>query len=195
MLRLMTTGNDVTTRSGRSRAAILRAAYDLIGEFPYSEITIEKIAAQAGVGKPTIYRRWPSKGPLLLDAFIEYIYPPVPVATGEFGADVRTWLHRLVDFLANPATGRITAELVGAMQVDRDLADAWDERLFQPIRADNLALVRAAQQSGQLRDGPPDLLVDMLVGPIWFRMLISRQPLTHDQLDEMMDLALTRIAA
>jgi AcrR family transcriptional regulator len=176
MLRLMTTGDDVTTRSGRSRAAILRAAYDLIGEFPYSEITIEKIAARAGVGKPTIYRRWPSKGPLLLDAFIEYIYPPVPVATGEFGADVRTWLHRLVDFLTNPATGRITAELVGAMQVD-------------------LALLRAAQQSGQLRDGSPDLLVDMLVGPIWFRMLISRQPLTHDQLDEMMDLALTRVAA
>jgi AcrR family transcriptional regulator len=160
-----------------------------------SRATIEKIAARAGVGKPTIYRRWPSKGPLLLDAFIEYIYPPVPVATGEFGADVRTWLHRLVDFLTNPATGRITAELVGAMQVDRDLADAWDERLFQPIRADNLALLRAAQQSGQLRDGSPDLLVDMLVGPIWFRMLISRQPLTHDQLDEMMDLALTRVAA
>jgi AcrR family transcriptional regulator len=189
----MTAENGATTRSERSRAAILRAAYDLVLEHPYAEITIEKIAARAGVGKPTIYRRWQSKGPLLLDAFIEYVVPPVAVPTGEFGTDVRNWLHRLVDFLTNPATGRITAELVGAMQVDRDLADAWNERLFQPIRVGNLALVRAAQHAGQLRDGPPDLIVDMLVGPIWFRVLISRQPLTHAQLDEMVDLALAGV--
>jgi len=182
------------TRTERSRAVILRAAYDLIVEFPYAEVTIEKIAARAGVGKPTIYRRWPSKGPLLLDAVVEYAMLPEVAGAGELTRDIRTWLHSLIDYLADPVTGRFMAEIVGAIQIDAELARAWHERMFAPIRERNLVLVRAAQQSGELRAGSPDLLMDLIVGQVWFRLLVTKRPLSHDEVDEMLDLALAGAA-
>jgi AcrR family transcriptional regulator len=182
------------TRTERSRAVILRAAYDLIVESPYAEVTIEKIAARAGVGKPTIYRRWPSKGPLLLDAVVEYAMLPEVAGVGDLTRDIRTWLHSLIDYLADPVTGRFMAEIVGAIQIDPDLARAWHERMFAPIRERNIALIRAAQQSGELRAGSPDLLMDLIVGQVWFRLLVTKRPISHDEVDEMLELALAGVS-
>ncbi|MCF3105725.1 TetR/AcrR family transcriptional regulator [Streptomyces roseoverticillatus] len=168
---------------------ILAAAYELSCEMTVSGVTIDAIAARAKVGKPTIYRRWPSKGPLVLDAFLANApLPPTSFPdTGDFADDLRRWLYGIADALNGPARPVVTG-LVGAVQTDTDLARAWDEKLFQPVRAANVARLRAAQDAGQLRSGDPELLADLLAGPLWFRALLHGGAPDRGQIDEMIEL-------
>jgi AcrR family transcriptional regulator len=173
------------------RMAILRVAYELLMDMPYAEVTIEKIAAKAGVGKPTIYRRWTSKGPLLLEACVVHVGPPLFPDTGDFARDMRTYMHAFNSFMADPVSGRIHSELICAGQFDEELAQAWVQQMITPVRAYNRERLRAAQQAGQMRPGPPDLFLDLLFGPIWLRHLVTRRKMLDSDIDELIDLVLT----
>lgn len=96
-------------RSERSRRATLQAALDLCTEKGYGRVTIEAIAARAGVSKKTIYRWWPSKGAVLLEAFTDALVDATPfVDTGDIGADLRTHVAGAVKLLTVPPSGRPT---------------------------------------------------------------------------------------
>jgi AcrR family transcriptional regulator len=179
-----------TTRTERSRAAILRAAFDLYAELSYDGVTVERIAARAHVGKPTIYRRWPSKGAVVLDAFIEHTAPPVFRETGDPRQDVRAWLGSIAAFLADPVKGPLTAALVGAAQHDPDLAVAWRERMYLPIREVTVARLKAAQSAGLWPEADTEVLGDLLAGPIWFKLLVAGEPPTGDFVDSLLAIVL-----
>jgi AcrR family transcriptional regulator len=177
-------------RTERSRANILRTAFELLTESAYAEVTIERIAARARVGKPTIYRRWPSKGAVVLDAFIEHMEPPLFQETGDPREDVRAWMHSIADFLADPGKGPLTAELVGAAQHDPELAAAWHERLFLPIRSVTVARLQSAQAAGLRPDADAEVLADLLAGPLWFKLLCAGEPPTREWVDKLLATAL-----
>ena len=174
------------TRAERSRVAILQAAFELFAELSYDGVTVERIAARARVGKPTIYRRWPSKGAVVLDAFIEHTAPPVFQETGDPHQDVRAWMHAIADFLADPAKGPLTAALVGAAQHDPELAVAWRERMYQPIRTVSVDRLKAAQAAGLWPETDTDVLADLLAGPIWFKLLVGGEPPTTEFVDSLL---------
>ncbi|MEO3876376.1 TetR/AcrR family transcriptional regulator [Nonomuraea sp. B12E4] len=175
------------SRTERSRAAILRAAFELYEEQSYDKVTIEKIAARAGVGKPTIYRRWPSKGAVVLDALIEHVPPTGFPDTGDIVHDLRAWLYGLVDLLADPQRGPLFAGLIGAAQHDPEMANVWRERLFRPVREAQAERLTQAQSDTRLPLIDPDLLLDLLAGPIWFRLLVAGEPPNRQHADAILN--------
>src|SRR5215207_6871886 len=98
-------------RNQRSRQAILSATADLLGEVGYTKLTVEAIAARAGVGKQTIYRWWPGKGAVILDALVETAGDAALPDTGDLRADLTLVLRAIVAELADPALSATTRAL------------------------------------------------------------------------------------
>jgi AcrR family transcriptional regulator len=191
---------DPTRRSERSRRAILTAATDLVREIGYRKLTIEAIAARAGVGKQTIYRWWPSKGAVVLDGFLAAVNEnPDDLSlpdTGDVAADIRMVVRAIVAELADPALSGTTRALMSEMQDDLEFADMVRERLLGPQLAAIADRLRAAQHAGQLRaDLDLSVAVELLVGPLYHRWLLRTAPLTEAYADAVTDLALRALAA
>jgi AcrR family transcriptional regulator len=182
-------------RSGRSHRAVLDAAVDLCREVGYGAVTIEGIAARAGVGKQTIYRWWPSKGAVVLDAFMTTIASDIVFPeTGDSLRDIRTWLRSVARLMANPLMGPHLAGLVGAKQSDPALAEAFDRQVYQPVRGVFAERIQRAQQAGELRPVDPGIVADLVVSPLWFRLLLRGEPADHDYVETVLDATLAGLA-
>jgi AcrR family transcriptional regulator len=175
-------------RSGRSHQAVLHATVELCREVGYGALTIDGIATRAGVGKQTIYRWWPSKGAVVLDAFMNTIATHIAFPeTGDSLQDIRIWLRSVARLMASPQMGPHLAGLIGAKQSDPALAQAFDQQVHQPIRTLLNERIQRAQHTGQLRSQDPEVIADLIVGPLWFRLLISGKPADPDYLDSALD--------
>ncbi|MEW1636436.1 TetR/AcrR family transcriptional regulator [Streptomyces sp. NPDC093801] len=193
---------DSSRRSERSRRAILDAALALVGEVGFDKLTIEAIAARAGVGKQTIYRWWPSKAAVLLDASLALSgeawadsgwtgFPD----TGDLAADLKTVLRATVDEFGDPRYEAPARALTAAGATDPDLAARFTEQLLEPQLALYEARLRAGQQAGQLAaDADVRLVVEMLVGPLTYRWLMRTAPVTHAFADALVDAVLGGVA-
>ena len=174
-------------RSERSHAAILAATQGLLVERSYHELTIEGIAARAGVGKQTIYRWWPSKAALVLEAYLsgqEAVPPPTEQATAR--EDVRALLGWLIAVLAEPTGGRVLAGLVGDLQHDPDLAEGFRRNVVPVRREAMLAALERGRERGELRaDADLELAVDALHGAVFYRLLLSGEPLDDAFAEEL----------
>jgi AcrR family transcriptional regulator len=183
---------NVERRSGRSHQAVLHAAVDLCREVGYGALTIEGIAARARVGKQTIYRWWPSKGAVVLDAFMKTIAADITFPeTGDSLEDIRIWIRSVARVLASPAMGPHLAGLVGAKQSDQALAQAFDQQVYQPTRAVLKARIQRAQHNGQLRPLDPEIIADLIASPMWFRLLLSGKPADPDHIETLLHALLT----
>ncbi|MFX4294454.1 TetR/AcrR family transcriptional regulator [Streptomyces bohaiensis] len=186
---------DPSRRNARSRAAILGASLQLVGEVGYARLTIEAIAARAGVGKQTIYRWWPSKAAVLLDAFTENggepgAEPAIP-DTGDLAADLRAVLRATADEFSDPAFEAPYRALAIAGAQDADLSREFDARLAGGGIEVYITRLRAARDAGQLReDVDLRLAAEMLTGPFFQRWLARRGPLDHDFTDALVDTVL-----
>jgi AcrR family transcriptional regulator len=181
---------DTPHRRGVDRTeAIMRTTLELGREIGYAKLSIEAVAARAGAGKHTIYRRWPSKGALLLDSLLSLNergldYPD----TGDIVADLRAQIYAAVDLLAGPPFGPLFQALIGEAQHDPQVAAALNERLIAPQADKTAARLKTAQDQGQLAaDFDPDLAMAILSGPLYFQLLITQEPLTHDYVDRILD--------
>ena len=138
------------TRSDTSRRAILDAAFELVGEVGYAKLTMEGIAARAGVGKQTIYRWWPSKGAVLFDAFLALSedaegVPALP-DTGDLEADLKLVLRATVAELNDPRYDVPMRAMTAAIANDPALAAEYEQRLEAPMRAIKLARLANAPE-------------------------------------------------
>jgi AcrR family transcriptional regulator len=172
---------------------IKRTALELGQELGYAKLSMEAIAARAGVGKHTIYRRWSSKGALLLDALLSLNdagldYPD----TGDVLTDLRHQIYEAVDLLAGAPFRPLFQALVGEAQLDPDVAAALNERFIAPQAAKTAARLKTAQEQGQLSPHF-DLTMAMAIlsGPLYFRLLITQEPLTHEYVDRTLDALFT----
>jgi AcrR family transcriptional regulator len=187
---------DPARRSETSRRAVLTAAFDLLQEMPYPQLSIERIAARAGVGKQTIYRWWPSKAAVLLDAFLLLSVggegePPTLPDTGDLDADLRLVLRATVAELNDPRLDRPMRALATEVAHDAALADAYHERLDGPLKEAKRQRLRSAQEAGQLADDLDlDLAVDLIWGPVLNRWLQRSGPLTDEYVDRLVTTAL-----
>jgi AcrR family transcriptional regulator len=190
MTSATSTAGIIAPRRSRREAAILEATIALLGELGFGGLTIDGIAARAGVGKATIYRHWSSKAEVAVEAFRSFIPPLEDPDTGSFAEDARQVLHQIVDGLSNSPLAGILPSLVEAAERDPEV-----ERLFKDFGAARRAVFRRvfarATDRGELREGlDPDVAIDLLVGPIFTRRLITRAAITKKHANAVLDLVL-----
>ena len=166
-------------RSERSHAAIVTATQELLAEGGYRELTIEAVARGAGVGKQTIYRWWPSRAALVLEAYLagSEAIPP-PTVQDSVGEDVRALLVWLSTVLAQPIGGRVLAGLIADMLHDHDLANGFRREVVPARRSRILAALERGRDRGEIRpDSDLEVAVDALHGAVFYRLLLSGAPL------------------
>ncbi|WP_327422421.1 TetR/AcrR family transcriptional regulator [Streptomyces sp. NBC_01230] len=172
----MITSPSSLRRSERSRRATLDAALALCTEKGYGRVTIEAIAARAGVSKKTIYRWWPSKSAVLLEAFTEALVDATPfVDTGDIAADIRTHVTGAVRLLSTPPFGPAYAGILSELHHDDELAETVRIQLIEPRFAAAVGRLRRAQEQGQIPPGADlPLAVEMLYGPVYYRHVLRK---------------------
>lgn len=187
----------VTKVLGRKRCPvahqnILCAARSLLEETGFADLTIEGVAERAGVGKTTIYRRWPNKSSLVLDAFIEAATKEFPFPdTGSVQEDLRLQMRRMVK-LMNGTEGHTIAKLIGGAQDDPELAEAFRTRWLAVRREEARTILKRGKSRGEIRaEIDPEVLLDALYGPIYFRLLIGHAPLTPSYVDKLVSLVMS----
>lgn len=175
-----------TTTAGRPRSAeltekLLRTAAELFGDKGFGPVTMAEIAAAAGVGLDTIYRRWPSKQRLLLDIVSAGADDLVPIEDrGSLEADLVAAVAGLIR-LAKSADGRVLAAAIGEAAHDPELAAQLAQAQGRR-RERAMEMVRRAEQRGELQDGADaDLLLDLLSGVIWQRSFVTGHTFAPDE--------------
>ena len=168
-------------RSEESRQAILRSTLKLLKETGFPQLSIEAIAADADVGKATVYRWWPTKAALVADAFSvsaeqELRFPD----TGSVRKDMSLQMRQVIRVFRSPR-GKVVAALLGGGQSDPELIAAFRERFLWPRRQQAYQTLQRGIDCGELPAGiDMDLTLDALYGPIYMRFLIR-----HDELNEV----------
>ncbi|MEV0688316.1 TetR/AcrR family transcriptional regulator [Nocardia sp. NPDC050378] len=197
----MTDAKGSSRRSERSRRAILAATRALISEVGYPKVSIEAIAARAGVGKQTIYRWWPSKGAVIFDSFLalsatgEVTQVELP-DTGDIEADLKVVMRATATEFADPDFERPIRALEVEIVNDPELAAQFREKLARPVDEAKKARLRSAQRAGQLDPGADlDLVLEVLYAPLFQRWLHRSGPLTAEYADSLVDVTLRAFRA
>lgn len=180
-------------RCDSTRRLVLQATNELLEELGYARLTMEGIAARAGVSKATLYRWWPGKGAVAMEAFMAATEPHIAFPdTGSAVTDVTSQMLLLAKAYRG-VTGRLVRELIGLGQGDAQTLSAFIHSYLLPRRAAAKEVLRRGVQSGELKPGIDlELLVDALYAPIFHRLLLAHQPLSDEFIR---DLASTAFAS
>lgn len=193
-----TTGDEVVRggrgrpRSERSRSAILAAAAELLGEQGLRAMSIEGIAERAGVSKKTIYRWWPSKGVLALDAFYDEWSSAQGLTpdTGSLAGDLRSRARATVRLMRSATLGPTLAALLAETQTDPQLARIFHDHVIEPLRAQARPIFERAIGRHEIPpDTDVDAAIDLVHGPLFLRLLLTHAPLTRRFADTIVELA------
>lgn len=167
-------------RSEEAHQALLDATTRLMEAMPIRNITIGGIAKEAGVGKPTIYRWWDSKCALVMDAFLESAAPQTSIPNNGSAVDaLALQVKRMIKFLRG-RSGEIVAEMVGEGQSDPHILEEFRNRFFTHFLAPARAVIEGGKESGEFDQSlDTDLALDLIYGPIYYRLLVGHQPLNE----------------
>ena len=183
-------------RSEQSRAAALRATSELLHEVGAQAMTTEEIAARSGVSKATIYKWWPNKYAVAVEAFLSEMMTESPDPnTGSAQEDLRSVLRGMLHFYSGPS-GRVFAQLVGEGQSDPFVQSELREHLVAPRRELIRAIWDRGAARGELRtDVDLEAAFDLLFGPLLYRLLIGHAPLDEAAVDAIIDATMRGLAA
>ncbi len=173
-------------RSEEARRAIFRSTLKLLQNTGFLDLTIEAIAADAGVGKATVYRWWPNKGALVVDAFASSTEHKLHFPdTGSVYRDVSLQMKQVIAIFRS-RRGRMVAALVGGGQSDPELLEAFRERFLWPRRREAYKTLRRGIERGELpRHLDLDLVLDILYGAIYMRFLIRHSELSESYVEKV----------
>lgn len=182
-------------RNAQARAAIVRAARELLDELGPTGLTIEAVAARSGVSKPTIYRTWPNAQALAMTAFLETTTREVPFRrSGSALGDLRAHLRKVAETFAT-RTGRNVAAMMAAAQGETELAKAFRNNFILESREEGRRLLDRGIASGELRaDLDVDVTLDLLYAPLYFRLLVGHGPLDTPLVDRLVEHVLRGVA-
>lgn len=173
-------------RSEESQEAIFSATLHLLKKKPLRDITIEEIARVAGAGKATIYKWWPSKAYVALDAFLRKMNRMVPNPnTGSAEMDLQEQIHYLAGFYTSP-TGRIFSQFLAEAQSEPEFANLLRERFLKPRREIAGVILDRARKRGEVDpDLDRDLVLDLIYGPVMYRLLVMQEPFERERTDRL----------
>ena len=168
-------------RDEEARSAILRASLSLVKEFGYRSLTIEKIARRAGTAKTTIYRWWPSKAAVVVEAFRFYISPQLEfpsILAMSACESIRRQMQAVAGAFQGPH-GDVLRALVAEAQFDSELSRALINTWTLPRRAMATEILKAGIASGELKSNiDVNVAIDALYGGLYYRFLIPYAPLS-----------------
>jgi AcrR family transcriptional regulator len=189
-----------TTRRGRPRSekarmAILQSAADLLLDQGGGQVSMDAVAARAGVSKATIYRWWPSRERLALDALVEWASAASPPRdTGTLRGDLLALVLPWVRDVRRRQFGRVIAALIAHAQADPEFAEDYRhhfvEQRREPMQA---AFTRAVERGEVPADLDVDAALDLVYGPLYHRLLHGHAPLSDEFAEKVVDLALNGI--
>jgi AcrR family transcriptional regulator len=183
-------------RSERARLAVLEAGADLLVEGGLGAASIEAVAARAGVSKVTIYKWWPSRGSVAVDAFFHRYRQTIDFPdTGDLATDLTGQIRLLITAFRGRA-GAIMAELIGQAQSDPALADTLRSRWLQPRRDATTAVLLRAVERGEIgAETDIPVVLDQLYAPLYYRLTMKHEPLTAGLADVLVRTVLDGIRA
>ena len=176
-------------RSEQARQAVLDAGLRLCARDGYAAVTMKGIADAAGVGRQTVYRWWPSKADVLLEALRELAHTTVSrmALSGDALDDVRTILDTTFRMLRD-VTGNAISGLMADAQHDPDLSERLQATVIGPRRDALRDVIEGGIASGQLaRNLEPALVVDLVFGPMWYRLLSHHAPVDDALAADLVD--------
>ncbi|MBT9494501.1 MAG: TetR/AcrR family transcriptional regulator [Paucibacter sp.] len=176
-------------RSMTAHAAILQAARELMALFGPAGVTMEAVAARAGVGKPTVYRWWPDRHAVAMAALMD-AQPQAPADKSAPAQSLAASLtQQMLTIVAtfSSANGRNLASLVAASDPHTELSKAFRNHFVLARREEGRVLLQAALQRGELRaDLGLDVTLDLLYGPLFFRLLLGHAPLDATFVEQLL---------
>ncbi len=180
-------------RCPATHQAILDAANNLLDEVGFANMSLEAIAARAGVGKATIYRRWPNKASVVMDAFLAATSKEIPFPnTASAREDIRRQMRSVVKVLNGPR-GQTIATLIGVVQADNELAEAFRTRFVAVRREQAKDVLKRGIANGEFKpEMDLESVLDCLYGPLYFRLLIGHEKASTKYADQLVDLVLHR---
>ena len=178
--------------SAASHEVILDAVYDLLHDKSVCDLTIEEVARKAGVGKPTIYKWWPNKAALVLAMFEERVVSKFAVPDAKSAEQlIRTQVTELIRAL-NGFFGKVVAEIIGEGQGDVEVLREYRDRYVHKRRAVTREAIERAVAGGEFkRKVDPEFLIDLIYGPIYYRLLVQHQKLDQRFGQALVDAAMT----
>jgi AcrR family transcriptional regulator len=182
-------------RSQQADRAILTATVELLADRGLAAMSIEEVAARAGVGKTTIYRRWPSKGLLALDAFVTSFREEQPLHdTGTLRGDLVAALRGWVRAVTQTPMGPMLTSLIAAAQYDPELRGAWRERVLEPLRRQHRIMLERAVGRGEIPASVDrEVVLDLFFGAAEHRLLLGHLPMTDAFVGEVVEVILAGI--
>ena len=171
-----------------SHAAIMNTVYTLLQEKSVRDLTMEEVAKRAGVGKPTLYKWWPTKSSLVLAMLCERMAPNLERTSDRTAEEsLRFRVRSLIDAFKGPF-GKIVAGLIAEGQGDPAIRQAFFDQWVSPRRAATIADLERGKNAGELRsDTEPDLLNDAIFGAIYYRFLLGSGPFTRRFGEQLVD--------
>jgi AcrR family transcriptional regulator len=195
-------GRSETRGPGRPRdaardQAILNAALRILQAEGYGGLTIEGVAVGAGVGRPTIYRRWPSKPALVVAALVDSSRLALPVPdTGSVRRDLIAVQRHQAELMSSPDSRRITAGLIADLANDDELAEIYVSDYLVPRRDAVWQVLQRGVERGELdRDIDFAFIYDLLMGPLFMRAVVWGQSLPADAAEKTVDVILAVFGA
>jgi AcrR family transcriptional regulator len=176
-------------RDEEVRKRILDSAAQLLEDRCFEDITVDAIAEASGAGKATIYRWWPNKAAVLIEAFRERISRELPFPdTGDFRQDVRVMLQDFVDIIYKGRRGKVFRSFIAGAQADPEVAKAYREIWIKPRRAEARKVFERHIARG-VADAKldADLAVEMVFSPLYYRLLTGWGEITSEYLDQLVD--------
>jgi AcrR family transcriptional regulator len=178
-------------RNARAHQAILDATTQLLDDVGYTALTIEGVAGRAGVGKATVYRWWPTKGALVIEALAARLTPEPLAATGDLRQDLHAAIQATVHTFARSPEGAVIPALAADLINHPEMAEQFRAQIVRPRRSAVVEILRRAARCGEL---PPDvdteLLLDVYAGAVFYRVLVSGEPVTDHLAQQLVNLLL-----
>ncbi len=187
-------------RRGRPRVegldqALLDVTLELAGEVGLHGMSMDDLAQRAGVSKATIYRRWPSKERLVLEALNQAMRPFDLIDTGSLRGDLDDYLGELARRMATGRASDVLPDLIAASVRDVNLRTSLDEYIRHRRQPLQTILGRAVRRGELSADTDEEVLVDALIGPFVYRRLLSHDPLDDDFVERLLCLVLPTVSA
>ncbi|WP_320442719.1 TetR/AcrR family transcriptional regulator [Herbaspirillum sp. alder98] len=182
-------------RNAVSHDAILDATYVMLEEIGFDKLSLEGVAARAGVGKATIYRWWPNKSALVMEALLRAVEPmPAIGDSGSARGDLEEHIARLSQLLRGKS-GRVVREMIALAQFDDDTMRIFNDSYLGPRRAALVAVLKRGALAGEFRsDLDLNLVFDLLYAPLLQRLLTGSADFEERQVKAQLDLVLGSIS-
>ena len=182
-------------RDERADHAILAATLELMGERGAGEVRMDDVADRAGVGKATIYRRYRSKDELITAAVAALVSEIAVPDSGSTRADLLALMRSAVDLYSGSVEAGVMPSLVEAMSRDPELASSVREGFLERRRSALREVLERGVERGDLRaDTDMELALDVLGGPLFYRLLITGGPIDEKLAENVVELILTGFA-